>query len=84
MDEEGLWDGIKLQENHSLPSYGRHDASETAVVTDIEGGVRLPKEMSGAKSLAVEGEANKSALDHEVIAQRDGIFTSVRIEQSVG
>lgn len=83
-DEAALWDGIKLQENRALPGYGRHDASETAVVTDIEGGVRLPKEMGGAKSSAGEGEADKAAMDREKGEQRDGIFTSVRIEQSVG
>ncbi|KAL8902142.1 MAG: hypothetical protein Q9207_004861, partial [Kuettlingeria erythrocarpa] len=76
LDEEALWDGIKLQENRALPGYGRHDASDAGVVTDIEGGVRSPKETSGAKSLAGEGEANESPLEREKVAQRDGIFTS--------
>ncbi|KAL8722748.1 MAG: hypothetical protein Q9225_000809 [Loekoesia sp. 1 TL-2023] len=82
LDEQALWDGIKLNEAQSLADIGVFEGFPAAVTTDIKGGVKLSKGMSREKTLPAEGDIDNPALNTEEPARKVGIFTSVRMEQS--
>ena len=81
-DEQDLWDGIQLRQHPSSAGDCRTRVPPTTVVTDIEGGVRLPKK-SRANSVVGGDENGENVYDAYEPCRANGIYTSVRMEQSV-
>lgn len=82
LDGQALCNVIRLQEGRSFATDGNIELEglSMGVVVDIEGGGRLPEEMSGANNLLGEGKADLSV---DGAASRLGIMTSVRVEQTI-
>ena len=79
-DDQGLWDGddIHLRQQASFADVGGIRIPATAVVTGIEGGV----DSFDKKKPHDDFDFGANALDTET-SGHGGIFTSVRMEQSV-
>ncbi|KAL9029462.1 MAG: hypothetical protein Q9196_002305, partial [Gyalolechia fulgens] len=61
LDEQTLWDSTQLKEVRSFADVGALQGLPTAVTTDIEGGVKLPKGSKGEDALPEPGKARDIA-----------------------
>lgn len=84
-DEQALWDEIKPKEQRSFTDMGIFEGVPMTVITDIEGGVKVPGRASGEDRRLAQHEIDDPTLDMMTPrrkTRKDGIFTSIRIEQT--
>ena len=81
-DEQGLWDGVPLRGQKSFADVGGVQFPPTAVTTDIEGGIGTFDHCRMGR-VSRDAPYGDSAFSPKGAECPDGIFTSVRMEQSV-
>lgn len=84
-DEQALWNEVHPKEQRSFTDMGKFEDVPIAVITSIEGGVKPPGRVSRDDRCPTQADIDNATLNLAAPSRKirkDGIFKSVRIEQT--